>query len=123
MPYESYEIVDTEFVLDNLDNMPIIDVRPFDIYEEGHIPGAISVDLPAIKEAAQEENEDVAENFKNEVEEMGIMPDDECIVYCMYGPLAREACEYLESMGYKNLYCYEESYVKWVSDPSRPIER
>ena len=41
----SYEIVDADYVLEHLGKMPILDVRPKDMYLESRIPGALSAPL------------------------------------------------------------------------------
>ena len=41
----SYEIVDADYVLEHLGKMPILDVRPKDMYLESRIPGALSSPL------------------------------------------------------------------------------
>lgn len=114
----SYEIVDAEYVLANLDKLPILDVRPAYMYEESRIPGAESVRLMEAKES----EEDTAEYFTRHVQEAGFMPEDVFIVYCYDGGLAREACGILDENGYIGLKCYEGSWVDWISDPSRPVE-
>lgn len=114
----SYEKVDAAFVLDNLGTMPLLDVRPLEMYQESRIPGAISVRLMEAKEAEG----DTADVFAARVEEAGFAPDDEFIVYCYNGGLADEACALLESKGYTHQVCYEGSWVDWISDPTRPVE-
>ena len=114
----AYDVVDATFVMDNLGSMPIIDVRPQFMYEQSRIPGARSVEMMAAKEAGG----DVAAEMARRAEAVGVMPDDECIVYCQDGVLAHEACGYLEQAGYGNLHCYEGSFTDWVTDPTRPLE-
>ncbi len=116
MPYQT---VDAAFVLDNLDTMPIIDVRPRTLYDVSRIPGAKSVEMMA----AQALGGDVAAEMARRVQALSIGPHDACIVYCQHGILAVEACNYLASAGYNNLYCYTGSFTDWITDPSRPIEQ
>ena len=114
----SYEIVDAAYVLDNLGVLPIVDVRPGFMYAESRIPGAQSIELMAAKEAPG----DTAECFVGRFAEAGLGPDDEFVVYCHNGGLAREACDLLESRGYTRQKCYEGSWVDWIADDTRPIE-
>ena len=114
----AYKIVDADFVLENLDKMPIIDVRPVFMYEESRIPGARSVEMITAKELGG----DVAAEMARRAEAVGVGPEDECIVYCLDGTLAMEACEYLSSAGYTGLNCYKGSFTDWITDPSRPLE-
>lgn len=115
----SYEIVDAGFVLDNLDTLPILDVRPPDMYAESRIPGAVSVSLLDAKEA----DGDTAEVFSERVMAKKFEPHDRFIVYCYDGGLANEACTLLASKGFDGLLCYEGSWIDWIADPSRPIEQ
>lgn len=114
----AYEIVDAAFVLDHLGTMPLLDVRPLEMYEESRIPGAVSVRLMEAKEA----DEDTADVFVERVAEVGFAPDDDFIVYCYNGGLANEACALLESKGYTGHRCYEGSWIDWIADPIRPVE-
>lgn len=114
----AYKIVDAAYVLDNLGTLPLVDVRPDFMYEESRIPGAISIELIKAKESPR----DTAECFVEEFAEAGLGPQDEFIVYCYDGGLAREACDLLESQGYSGQQCYQGSWVDWISDESRPVE-
>ena len=114
-----YEIVDAAYVLEHLGKMPILDVRPKDMYLESRIPGALSAPLLEAKEAP----EDTTEFFLREVLDAGIDPTTDFIVYCYNGGLAREACDLLENAGNTCQKCNEGSWIDWVSDSSRPIEK
>ena len=115
----SYEIVDADYVLEHLGKMPILDVRPKDMYLESRIPGALSAPLLEAKEAP----EDTTEFFLREVLDAGIDPTKDFIVYCYDGGLAREACDLLENAGNACQKCYAGSWVDWISDSSRPVEK
>ena len=115
----SYEIVDADYVLEHLGKMPILDVRPKDMYLESRIPGALSAPLLEAKEAP----EDTTEFFLREVLDAGIDPTKDFIVYCYNGGLAREACDLLENAGNICQKCYEGSWIDWISDSSRPVEK
>ena len=69
MPYQT---VDAAFVLDNLDTMPIIDVRPRTLYDVSRIPGAKSVEMMA----AQALGGDVAAEMARRVQALSIGPHD-----------------------------------------------
>lgn len=114
----AYDVVDAKFVEDNLDKMFLIDVRPAFMYEEARIPGARSVEVSAVKKLGG----DVAAEVVRRVKAVGVMPDDECIVYCLNGGLAHETCGYLDQAGYTKLHCYEGSFTDWITDPDRPLE-
>ncbi|WP_165060766.1 MULTISPECIES: sulfurtransferase [unclassified Adlercreutzia] len=113
------KIVNADYVLENLDKIHIVDVRPIEMYENGHIPNAKSVPLMA----AKEEGGDVAAIIEKSVEALGIKKDNPIIIYCHDGGLAHEACDLLESKGFTEVYCYEGSWINWIMDSSRPVER
>lgn len=115
----SYEIVDAQYVLDNIGKIPIVDVRPRDMFFEGHIPGAINVPL---MEALQSD-EDSATYFVREFIAAGLDPTKPSIIYCHNGQLARQACDLLASTGDNQQRCYEGSWTDWITDSSRPIEK
>lgn len=115
----SYEIVDAQYVLDHIGKVPIVDVRPRDMYLESHIPTATWVGLLE----AKNKPEDTADAFLYEFVEAGLDANCESIVYCHNGMLAREACDLLESKGYTAQKCYEGSWTDWITDSSRPTEK
>lgn len=115
----SYKTVDAEFVQEHLGKLPLIDVRPADMYAAGHIPGAKSVPLGPI----EEQGGDVAAALAKCVKAAGVEPDDEVIVYCQGGITAKRACDDLEKAGYTHLDYYQGSFGDWSSDPSRPVEK
>lgn len=115
----SYEVIDAQYVLDHLGKVQVVDVRPEFLFDEGHIPGAVSVGLMK----AQEADGDTADLFMEAFRAAGLDPDKESIVYCHSGQLAHEACDLLEAKGYTAQKCYEGSWVDWISDPARPVEK
>lgn len=115
----AYEIVTADYVLAHLEDMPIIDVRPLSYYEKWRIPHAQSVSMME----AHELGGDVAARMASRVHALGVQKDDDVIVYCMNGSLARAACDLLESQGYTRLHCYDGSWLDWICDASRPVER
>ena len=114
-----YEIVDATYVLDNLELLPIVDVRPAQMWQAGHISHARSIELLAAKEASG----DTAAVFAERFQHAGLHPRDRFIVYCHDGVLAREACDLLAQRGYAGQKCYAGSWRDWVSEPLRPIAR
>lgn len=68
------------------DNLVVLDVRPIEEYEAGHLPGAVSIPLDELKKRVKE------------------LPKSKQIVAYCRGPLcalAPEAARYLKSKGYK----------------------
>lgn len=84
---ESMEPLDAASLVDRLmdDSVTLVDVRPAEEYEEGHIPGALSLPLEQLEEL------------------MGSLPrDGEIVAYCRgrYCVLAVEAVARLRSAGF-----------------------
>lgn len=72
--------------LKSKDKLVVLDVRPYEEYEAGHIPGAVSIPLEELKKRIKE------------------LPRSKQIVAYCRGPLcalAPEATRYLKSKGYK----------------------
>ena len=111
--------VDARYVRDHLSSMPVIDVRDHSLYEQGHIPGALNVDLMKTNEMDADCDESLAE----QVEDLGIKPEDDIICYCQYGVMAREATIDLDEDGFTHVHTYSGSYADWVSDPADPVEK
>lgn len=115
----AYDIVDADFVLDSMGNMPIIDVRPAEMFDQGHIPGAMLVSLPGIIQTAKSP----AEEFAAQVGRRGVAKTDDVVVYCMIGQLAHMACGLLDNQGFTGVHCYAGSWIDWASDATRPVKR
>ena len=112
------ELVDAAFVTDNEGVIPIVDVRPAFMYEEGHIPTAKNVDY-----IANDEADTLDTVFIQGFKDLGIEKDDPVILYCQTGMHAGLACEVLEEEGYDNIYYYRGSFDDWTMDPANPIEK
>lgn len=81
----------------------LLDVRTYEEYKKGHIPGAINIPLREI-----------------EMENLDSIPDKNAdyIIYCESGSRSREATKKLAFLGYKKVYDYgsiknwDESFKK-----------
>ncbi len=82
--------------LDQKKGMMILDVRSDKEYEEGHIPGAVHVQLA-----------DIGDKVKK------LKKDKELVVYCRSGNQSIWAIKRLMGMGYKNLYNLKGGYSAW----------
>jgi rhodanese-related sulfurtransferase len=70
----------------NKKEIELIDVREVDEYESGHIPGVKNIPLSEFTERTNE-----------------IAPDKEVVCICRSGNRSEKACEYLSTLGYKQL--------------------
>ncbi len=82
--------------LDQKKGMMILDVRSDKEYEQGHIPGAVHVQLA-----------DIGDKVKK------LKKDKELVVYCRSGNQSIWAIKRLMGMGYKNLYNLKGGYSAW----------
>ncbi|MCK5736472.1 MAG: rhodanese-like domain-containing protein, partial [Spirochaetaceae bacterium] len=81
----------------------VIDVRPFNAYEKGHLPGAVSMPSSEIKKSSFEidKNQDV-------------------ILYCETGGRAQQVIKYLEEEGYTRLMNWG-GYTRWKWDYTKGV--
>jgi rhodanese-related sulfurtransferase len=77
-------------------SIQFIDVRERDEFSSGHIPGVKNIPLSEISERANE-----------------IDPQKEVVCICRSGNRSEKACEYLSSLGYKNLVNYKGGMLEW----------
>ena len=81
----------------------VIDVRPFNAYEKGHLPGAVSMPSSEIK------------NHLSEIEK-----NRDVILYCETGGRAQQVIKYLEEEGYSRLMNWG-GYTRWEWDYTQGI--
>ena len=88
----------------NQDNYVLIDVRPFDVYEERHITDSDNIPLSE-------------EDFEELVERRVVSKDSKVVVYCgsFECPLSKQAAERLEKAGFTNVYDYEGGLKDWTT--------
>ena len=80
------------------DGAVIVDVRRFDEYESGHIPGAICIPNESIGETRPEELPD---------------PDQTLLIYCRSGNRSKQAAAKLAAMGYARI-CEFGGIIDWT---------
>ncbi|MET0015113.1 MAG: rhodanese-like domain-containing protein [Sedimenticola sp.] len=91
------------------DGIPFVDVRPASMYQEGRIPGAISLPLGA--------------EFNHQALAKVAGPDDPVVLHCrgkdclMSSMAARQALQW----GYSRIYYYRAGYNGWKGD-GHPVE-
>lgn len=114
------QIVDAAFVRSRIGKMSIIDVRPAEMYEQGHIPTALNIPLADIEQLPVDAQ---AEALSKKFRLHALATEDPLIVYCQIGKHAKQCCDLVEAQGYQNLYLYSGSFADWTSDLSNPIEQ
>lgn len=86
------------FIQDGGEQCTIIDVRTQDEYGEGHLEGAVNLDLLNGELAAEIGNLDM---------------DVPCVVYCRRGIRGRRAMDLLRSAGFSEVYNISGGYEQW----------
>lgn len=87
----TYRRVDQDTAMDLMESEQdyiILDVRTYDEYDEGHIPGAVCIPNQIIDEEPLPELEDM---------------DQLILVYCRSGRRSKDAAEKLAAIGYTNV--------------------
>ena len=100
------------------DHIPVIDVRPAFMYEEGHIPGAVNVPLVVPDDGSMVTDESIVAA----IEAAGVQPADDVVLYCQTGYHAGLAADTLADEGFSDVELYAGSMDDW-SAQQLPIER
>ena len=79
----------------------IIDVRTPEEYAEGHIQGALNINVKS-------------ESFVTEIENLS--KSDTLLVYCRYGRRSLYAAQVMVSFGFQKIYDLEGGFLNWESD-------
>jgi rhodanese-related sulfurtransferase len=85
----------------------LVDARPFELYDKGHIPGAVSI--------TEDEVETLADKYDR---------DMEVITYCS-GTICKNSIMVaiqLIKMGFKHVYDYSPGLIDWVRH-EYPVEK
>lgn len=129
----------TDYVKERLGdrNTVILDVRPKQLYAQGHIPGAInlpwtnSLNAGHVQQAGGQHGDHgfvssqantwkTPEKLRAMFVVAGVTPDKEIIVYCQHGDLNQHTYITLKYLGYSRVRSYELAYAGWSSDPILP---
>ena len=83
-------------------NTVLLDVRSTDEYKDGHIPGALQIDVL------------IREDFKKQVATLD--KGKRYLVYCRSGKRSKEAMELMKGSGFTKLYDLEGGFSKWIRE-------
>ncbi len=93
------------------DNTLVIDVRPTQLYEQGHIPWAHNIPW------SQNLNEDKtmlsADALRAHFEALGVTPDRNIVVHCQNGLASSHTYFALRLLGYPQVRTYHRSWSEW----------
>jgi len=114
-PVESL-IATTEFILQNMELIKLIDTRTEREFAGGHIPGAVHWDWTKdIERDSGSEWLRPEEELLSLAESLGIDEADEIVCYCNSGIQASHVCFVLDLLGFRNLRLYIGSWDEWRS--------
>lgn len=117
------KVVDSAWVLENLDNPDVIfvDARSASSYEAGHLPGAISKSWRENIDWDNNESFLSYEALLARFEEKGVSSEKTVISYCQTGVLSAQNFFAMRLLGYPDVRLYDGSWADWSSDPDRPV--
>jgi rhodanese-related sulfurtransferase len=103
MKYQEIYPDELEEILSSSDNNDyvLLDVRTPQEYNQGHIPGAVLIDI-------------YDPQFKQKVNELD--KDKTLYVVCRSGNRSRQACEIMHDMGFRSLFNVEKGMLGWVGN-------
>ncbi len=121
------QIISIDFYYQNLEHVPIIDVRSPGEFEKGHIPIANNIDLftdeeravvgTAYKQESKERAIELGYEFVNPkltdfiTKSIAIAPEKEVVVHCWRGGMRSNAfADHLIANGFKKVYVIEKGY-------------
>ncbi|HLR34923.1 MAG TPA: sulfurtransferase [Tissierellales bacterium] len=121
--------IETEELVNKVDDVVIIDVREKDEYEGatkygevrgGHLPGAINIPFNSFLE----KNGTIKnpEEIKAILEENGVNKDDEIVTYCTAGIRSAHMQIVLTMLGYDNVQNFDASFHAWAGSPELELE-
>lgn len=88
----------------------------------GHLPGAVNFDWINAMEPQNHPRLKPAGVLRELLEERGITPDKEVIVYCHTHHRSAHTYVVLKSLGYPRIKGYPGSWSEWGNQPDTPIE-
>ncbi|MEM6463272.1 MAG: sulfurtransferase [Pseudomonadota bacterium] len=99
-------------------NTIVIDVRPPELYQKGHIPWAINI--PWSHNRTEDMRFKTAEQLQSHFEGFGVKHDRNIVLHCQTGLASAHSYVALRLLGYPRVRVYHRSWAEWGSDPSLP---
>ena len=132
VPAHTQARADKSYILDHLSDPEVVllDARsPAEFSGQdvraargGHIPGAVNMNWTLAFDDARSPRLRPAEELRKLLEETGVTPDKEIIVYCQTHHRSSHSYIVLKSLGYSRVRGYDGSWSEWGNDPETPIE-
>lgn len=121
------QIITIDFYYQNLEHLPIIDVRSPGEFKQGHIPGAFNIALftdeeravvgTAYKKESKERAIEIGYEFVNPklkdfiTKSVAVAPEKAVVVHCWRGGMRSHAfADHLVENGFKKVYLIEKGY-------------
>jgi thiosulfate/3-mercaptopyruvate sulfurtransferase len=109
----SHRAADADWILErrNDPNVTVIDVRPPQLYQKGHIPWAKSIPwaLNLEKDATMKPAGALRAHFAS----FGVTPDRNIAIHCQDGKAASHSYFALRLLGYPRVRTYDRSWSEW----------
>ena len=103
---------------DPAENFVLIDVRSDEEYNAGNIPGSVHINHERNMFINSEKGTTFRPASHNRIlyKELGIMPDDEIVMYCKSSVRAANSYAALYNAGYRNLKVYDGAWLEWTKE-------
>lgn len=100
---ESYKVLNYENYKTEISqpHVTVLDVRTSDEYQEGHIPGAINIDVQS-------------DDFTQKAEQLDKATP--VYIYCRSGKRSQRAGTILQNLGFTKIYDLEGGILSWQSE-------
>lgn len=96
--FENLDAQSFQHKTENTENAVILDVRSPQEYQEGHIPGAVNINIQD-------------PDFMDKLDELAT--DKTYLVYCRSGVRSAKACHMMGSQGFEHLYNLDGGILEW----------
>lgn len=127
-PYPNPKLlVDPEWLEQHLKDasLRMVDMRPYPLYERGHLPGAVHLDFPRIQSVVDGVPEMVGrpEQIEAVLSGLGVTPETTLVIYDnVYGQVAARFFWTLEYYGYPDARLLDGGWDRWALE-RRPVTR
>ncbi len=125
--------VDRDYIVQHLgdEHMKLLDARSEKEYagtkkfanRGGHIPGAVRYEWTDAMDRSNNLRLLPADTIRQQLEQSGITPDKEVIVYCQTHHRSAFSYVMLRALGYEDVKGYPGSWSEWGNRDDTPVER
>jgi len=87
----------------------------------GHIPGAVNLNWTEAMDPNRQRRFKPAAELRRRLEDIGVTPDKEVIVYCQTHHRSAHTYMVLKYLGYPRVRGYAGAWSEWGNDPTLPV--